>query len=43
MPSPFEQATGYGFWVSEVKSTTQFLWWQALFWCGLFAYKGFVS
>jgi len=31
MPSPFDQAKGYGFWVSEVEINTGFIWWQHIF------------
>jgi hypothetical protein len=31
MPSPFDQAKGYGFWVSEIEITTGLIWWQHIF------------
>jgi len=31
MPSPFDQAKGYGFWVSKAEITTGFTWWQHIF------------
>jgi len=30
MPSPFDQAKGYGFWVSEMEITTGLIWWQPI-------------
>jgi len=31
MPSPFDQAKGYGFWVSGMQITMGFTWWQHIF------------
>jgi len=31
MPGPFDQAKGYGFWVSEMEITTGFTWRQQIF------------
>ena len=30
MPRPFDQAKGYGFWVSEMEITTGLIWWQPI-------------